>query len=737
MYEVAQKLNLSTKDALEMLQAAQFDVKNHMSIIPEGGVEFLEKKIKSKASDNMSVKQAITTSKEKKSITPQSTAKEKPEEGALVVPQGEQSDADKIFTPRRGVATRPSIRYSANSTFSPEDYIDDSDTSANPGSRPFRRRRSSSRRNRRVPQEQVVRDVKAITVSGGVVLSDLAIMMAKPAGLLILELLKKGFACALNDVVSVERIQGLGAVLDIDVTVIAPVAESDSAERSLQIRAQGKNLIRRWPVVVVMGHVDHGKTTLLDYLRKSSVAAKEKGGITQHLGAYEVESSHGKIVFIDTPGHAAFTSIRDRGVSVTDLVILIVAVDDGVKPQTVEALRQAQKAKLPIIVAINKIDKAHSSDDFDRIKRQLAENDLLAEDWGGQTVMVGISAKSGSGVDELLEMIVLQTQLMDLFADVTVPAQLFVLESCIDRGFGPVATVIPLCGTLKVGDYFSSDTITGKVRLLMKPNGDKVAEVGPSIPVQIIGCNALPESGDVLRVVTSEEFAKLKNSQSRKASFAAPNDMQTLTNDDGEILKLVVKTDTQGSADAIMKLIAQLSGKEEEVRKRLQVISCTVGDITEGDVMKAADTGATVVAFTSRVDRNAAEIAQNKKVPVKTFDIIYRFAEFIEAEILRTKKIVKVLKRTGRLEVRKTFVLKDHGIIAGCYVSEGTIHRNGRVVGMRGKQKIADDEISSLQRDKKSVKEIAAGYECAFMCKDFQGWQVGDTVECFIEEAQQ
>lgn len=562
-------------------------------------------------------------------------------------------------------------------------------------------------------------------------------MMAKPAGILILELLKKGFACGLNDLVSPERIQELGLALNIAVNVELPVEQGNSAQRSSDIRAQGTNMVRRWPVVVVMGHVDHGKTTLLDYLRKTSVAAKEKGGITQHLGAYEVESSHGKIVFIDTPGHAAFTSIRDRGVSVTDLVVLIVAIDDGVKPQTIEALSQAQKAKLPIVVAINKIDKSHTDDDFDRIKRQLAEYGLLAEDWGGDTVMVGISAKSGSGVDELLEMIVLQTQLMDLFADITVPAQLFVLESRVDRGFGPVATVIPLSGTLRIGDHFASGDVTGKVRLLLKPNGEKVAEVGPSIPVQVVGCNALPEPGDVLKVVSADEFSRIKNAQLRKSNITVQADTSQHDDSSGEFVKIIVKTDAQGSADAIMKLTAQMSAQDEEMRKRLRIISCAVGDVTESDVIRASDTGAYIIAFTARVDRNAAEVAQTKNVQIKYFDIIYRLTEHLEEEIKRTKKAIKILKRTGKLEVRKTFVLKDQGIIAGCYVVEGSIFRTGRVVCMRGKQKMGEDEITSLQRDKKALKEITAGYECAFMCKTFNDWQVGDIVECFIEEIQQ
>ncbi len=706
-----------------------------MSGIPNGGADFLEKKLKGKGAwampektrDSLSNKQTSTSG------TSQGSAGRSEQGGSQDVSVDQQS-----FAPRRGVPAKTSIRYSANSTFSPEDFIDDSPDTSVPGGRPFRRRRSGPRRNRRVNQEQaVVRDVAEITISSGVALAELATMMGKPAGTLILELLKKGVACGLNDVVAPERIREIGESLGIDVVLEAPTEQGNSAERSLNIRAQGANMVRRWPVVVVMGHVDHGKTTLLDYLRKTSVAAKEKGGITQHLGAYEVESSHGKIVFIDTPGHAAFTSIRDRGVSVTDLVVLIVAIDDGVKPQTIEALQQAQKAKLPIIVAVNKIDKAHTDDDFDRIKRQLAEHDLLAEDWGGSTVMVGISAKSGSGVDELLEMIVLQTQLMDLFADATIPAQLFVLESRVDRGFGPLATVIPLCGTLKVGDYFASENVTGKVRLLLKPNGDRVAEVGPSIPVQVVGCNALPEPGDVLKAVTSDEYARIKSAQMRRGTVAASVDTTTQDDSTGEVVKIMVKTDTQGSADAILKLTSQMCTADEEARKRLRIISCTVGDVTESDVVRAADTGACLIAFTARVDRNAAEIAQNKKVSIQYFDIIYRLTEFLEAEILRTKKAVKVLKRTGKLEVRKTFVLKDQGIIAGCYVVEGSIFRTGRVVCMRNKQKMGEDEITSLQRDKKAAKEIAAGYECAFMCKSFNDWQVGDIVECFVEEIQQ
>lgn len=653
-------------------------------------------------------------------------------------PVSGEGDSENVFVPRRGSTHRTSVKYSENNAFSVEDYIaneeSDSSHSSTPG-RSFRRRRSGPRKQRNNQKEEVTKEVTSITVSGPVQLSELAVMMGKQPGLLILEMLKKGVALALNDLVAVDKIKELGVAFNIAVEAIVPVVtDGEAALRSSLIRSEGKNLVRRWPVVVVMGHVDHGKTTLLDFLRKTSVAAKERGGITQHLGAYEVESSHGKVVFIDTPGHAAFTSIRDRGVSVTDLVVLVVAVDDGVKPQTVEALQQAQKAQLPIIVAINKVDKPHTSDDFDRIKRQLAEHGVVAEDWGGSTVMVGISAKSGQGVDELVEMIVLQSQLMDIFADATVPAQLFVLESRVDRGFGPVATVIPLCGTIKIGDTFVSDSTYGKVRLLIKSSGEKVAEVGPSIPVQVIGCNSLPGSGEILKVVSAEEYAKAKNSVGKKSSVAGAQENVAANEDLGESIKVIIKTDAQGSSDGVLQLIAQLGERNQQLKDRLRVLSCSVGDVTEGDVLRASDAGAMIVAFTVRVDRNASELAQLKKVSVKYFDIIYHLTEFLEAEIVRTKKAVKVLKRTGKLEVRKTFVLKDKGIIAGCYVSEGSIFRNSRVVGYRGKQKIGEDEIVSLQRDKKVTKEVATGYECAFMCKDFHDWQVGDTVECFIEE---
>jgi len=699
-----------------------------VSFIPEGGIKFLEKKIKK----NEFVKK--TSDVQSSNVHPAQTKKDT----SAKVESADTSPIEGVVL-RRDAVHRTSTKYSVNNAFSVEDYIaEEAESQASSGaSRPFRRRRFGPRRTKHSrDSEAAVKDVAAITISGGVGLSDLAVMMGKPAGLLILELLKKGLPFSLNDIVPVDRIKELGAALNISVTSIDPVVtDGESALRSLMIRGEGGNLVRRWPVVVVMGHVDHGKTTLLDFLRKSSVAAKEKGGITQHLGAYEVECSHGKIVFIDTPGHAAFTALRDRGVSVTDLVVLIVAVDDGVKPQTIEALAQAQKANLPVIVAVNKVDKAHTADDFDRIKRQLADNGLLSEDWGGSTVMVGISAKTGQGVDELLEMIVLQTQLMDVFADATVPAQLFVLESRVDRGFGPVATVIPLCGTLKVGDMFVSDSAYGKVRLLIKPSGEKVTEAGPSVPVQLVGCNSLPSSGDVLKVVGIDEYAKAKNNMVKKTLLmTGSQDQSAVDLEFGKSMNIIVKTDTQGSSDAVLQLISQLSEKNQELKKRLRVLSSSVGDVTEGDVVRAFDSNAMIVAFTVRIDRNAADLAQNKKVEIKQFDIIYRLTEYLESEILRTKKAVKVIKRIGKLEIRKIFVLKDRGIIAGCYVTEGTINRQGRVVGYRGKQKIGEDEIVSLQRDKKAVREVATGYECAFMCKTFHGWQVGDTVEAFIEE---
>ncbi|MCK4499152.1 translation initiation factor IF-2 [Candidatus Babeliales bacterium] len=576
-------------------------------------------------------------------------------------------------------------------------------------------------------------DVSEVEVPVGLPLHEIAPLLGKDLCEIVLMLLQKGKTFTRNQLVPREIIVMLAHELGIDVIKTAARQEKTSDKPSLS----KENLVERWPVVVVMGHVDHGKTTLLDYVRKSSVAVREKGGITQHVAAYEVDTSHGRIVFLDTPGHEAFVSVRGRGVRVTDMAILIVAADDGVMPQTVEAIKSAQEAEVPIIVAINKVDKEGVEGNIESIKRQLAQHDVLVEDWGGETVCTLVSAKTGHGVDELLEMIVLQTQMMDLKADPNIPASAFVLESKVERGYGSTSTVIVSEGTLKRGDSFiCGNGATGRVRLLLDSADRRIDEAGPSIPVKVVGFDVPAAPGGWLKVVSSSAYAKARSTKpgSQRRAEEPTSFGETIVEE--EVTPLIIKADTHGSCDAVEYALKGLCQKNKDVGARLKILSNTVGDIMEGDVLRAENAGATIVGFNIRVERNALSSAQLSDVKILIHHIIYHLIEDVEKFVMSRVTVVKKYKQCGKAEVRKVFDMKGRGIIAGCYVTDGVVRRGNKVVCMRGEEKIGEGTISSLQKERKVVKDTIAGYECGFICEDFKEWQVGDIALCLEEETE-
>lgn len=537
----------------------------------------------------------------------------------------------------------------------------------------------------------------------------------------IVYLLKKGVAAPKNYVMSEKIVEDLATHFNI------PFAEKPSAQPSqaeVSITASKKGTEKRAPIVVIVGHVDHGKTTLLDYIRKTRVAEKEKGGITQHLGAYEVMVDSDPIVFLDTPGHEAFSLIRVRGLKVADIAILVVAADDGVMPQTVESIKRIKAADIPVIVALNKIDKATPSQ-IEATKRGLAQYDLLPEDWGGTIPVVPLSAKNGTGVSDLLEVIHLQSQVMDLFTDKKAQCKGFVLESRMEKGRGDVATVICHQGILKTGDYFICGATQGKVTSLTNAQGSLVKEVLPAMPVLIAGFDELPEVGALLEVVTAEQYREHKNRPVERAvslaTMHAPSDA----------LAIMVRSDNASSKEAIVGEIAKLSKKSF---KPLNVISAGIGMITENDVELAHSTQATIYGFNVKVDKQAGLDAQKLGVIIKSHDIIYKLLEDLEFLAEQGKPVKKVSKKIGEAVVLKVFDIKGLGVIAGAQVKTGRFVKEGsKVVVYRGKYKVGEGSIKSLQRDKKTVKEIQAGFECAFMVDGFSDWIVDDRVECFIE----
>ncbi len=568
---------------------------------------------------------------------------------------------------------------------------------------------------------------KEVVIEGEMALFRAAEIMGKSSGELIMSLMKKGMVCNRNHILSVDVIFSLGQEFGFNVVL----RKQEGASFELKESTEGGK--SRWPIVVVMGHVDHGKTTLLDFIRKTRVALKERGGITQHLGAYEVDSSHGKIIFLDTPGHAAFSHMRKRGATVTDIVILVVAADDGVMPQTVEAIKCARAAGVPILVAINKIDKVDGPTPIERVKRQLAQHDLVPEDWGGEVVCVPISAKEGKGVDELLEMVVLQTQMMELKAYSSCPAKAFVLESNMEKGHGAVATIICQRGTIKQGDYFICGGASGRVRLLVNAFGESVDQAGPSIPVKVVGFNILPLSGETLEVVSCEEYQKNRflRPEKRKGLW----DGAGLEVEEANIIRLVVKCDTFGTSEAVLGSIKLLSKKYKEKEGGIfKVIHIGVGDVSEGDVALAIDTKSLIVGMNVKVEKNATVLAREAKVIIVKHQIIYRLIEELEVLLKKKQKVKVSFKKIGKAVVLKIFDIKGKGIITGACVKEGFFSKDGKVTCIRNGEVAGEGKISSLQKERKSIAEVQTGTEFAFFCREFQDWQVDDIIECSLEE---
>jgi translation initiation factor IF-2 len=497
-------------------------------------------------------------------------------------------------------------------------------------------------------------------------------------------------------------------------------------------------LTPRPPVVTVMGHVDHGKTTLLDAIRETNVVAGEAGGITQHIGAYAVDVDGRKVSFVDTPGHEAFTAMRARGAKVTDIVILVVAADDGVMPQTVEAVNHARAAQVPIIVAVNKIDKPEAN--TERIKRQLSEIGLLSEEWGGDTLFAEVSAKQKIGLRELLELVLLQADILELKADVHARANGFVIEAKLDKGRGPVATVIIKEGTLRIGDYLVSGTTSGKVRALIDDKGLRVTEAGPSMPVEIMGLSGVPEAGDLFYVVKDERAAKdvvayreMKQRESAAAKERKPtleNLFESLEKEEAKELALIIKADTQGSVEAVTESISKLSTEKCQVK----IVHTGVGAITETDVALASASDAIIVGFNVRPDVKSLETAEREGVSLELHTIIYNLIDRVRSAMEGLLEPIVKEKVTGHAEVKETFNISRIGTIAGCLVTDGKVSRDNSVRVLRDGVVIFEGKLASLKRFKDDVREVNTGYECGIGVERFNDIKVGDIIEFYTHE---
>jgi translation initiation factor IF-2 len=556
---------------------------------------------------------------------------------------------------------------------------------------------------------------------------------------IIKELFMKGIMVTVNQTIDKETIAKI--VVNHGFTIKeAESREDEMLELKVEEMSQDESLLEtRPPVVTIMGHVDHGKTSLLDVIRKTKITEGEAGGITQHIGAYQVHAGGRLITFLDTPGHEAFTAMRSRGAKATDIAILVVAADDGVMPQTIEAINHAKAASVPIIVAINKMDKPDANPD--RIKQQLAEHELVPEDWGGNTVTVPVSARAKTGLDDLLEMIVLTADLQEFKANPNKMAQGVIIESKLDKGKGPVATVLIQAGTLKVGDNFVVGTVFGKVRAMFNYLGQQVKEAKPSMPVQVIGYNAVPAAGELFKVVASDKEARdtaekaQLNERERAMSPVRTLNLESISEQivEGKLkeLNLVIKSDVQGSGEALTQSLSKLTVDDVKLR----IIHSAVGDVTETDVSLASASSAIVIAFNVRVDPKIREYAEKERVDIRTYNIIYRVIEDVQKALegLLEPEMEEVL--TGKATVRAIFTIGKSNVVAGCYVTEGRIVRNGSIKLMRGTELLHTGKIDALKRFKDDVKEVATGFECGLSIERYNDIQENDIVESYIMQA--
>ncbi len=662
VYEFSKKSGKSNTEILDLLKAGGFEAKSHMSALPQAAVDYLNN---------------ILTPKTPEVV--QKTPSVKSEEKPAVIDSNREKKVTKTIVPTsKPQAQAPRPRMSA-----PEAP--------------------------KLPEHIVVR---AMTVG------EAASSLGKPVQEVILTLLRMGVVATINQTIPEAVVEKLAHTYGIQTAQPAAVKK---VEKEI-VASQKAKLQERLPVVVVVGHVDHGKTTLLDFIRKTRVAAREHGGITQHIGAYEAHTPHGNLVFLDTPGHEAFSKIRQRGLRTADIAILVVAADDGIMPQTLEAIKFAKSMNVPIIVAVNKIDKVDKTR-IDVVKRELSQHDLLPEDWGGDVVVAPISAKTGLGIDQLLEMVVLQSQMLELRGDVTGPAKGYILEAKLEKGRGIVATFISQHGKVAIGDYFVCGATGGRVTSLVNSEGKRVTDAGPSIPVQISGFDQMPEVGEFFEVVPKATYLAGRAVVSEQKST-----VQRLLQEGA--INIIVKTDTDSTKEALIESLEKLSKKTD---KGFNIIDSGIGDITESDVELAFNTGSTIVGLHVKPEANAASLAQRRKVMMDLYTIIYKLLEALELKATAEKQVKLERRKIGEATVLKVFDIKNVGVIAGSFLKEGRFVRDGYVVALRRGKKIGEGKIIGLQRDKKAVKEVHAGFEFGFLCEGFNEWQVDDTVQCMYD----
>ncbi len=719
VYELAKQIGVSSKDLIQKMSEVGINVKNHMSTIDDTDKVLALYKKNTEGKNKPVEKKNLTQNNNKKIPDKKNVAqnivqkndKKSPDKKNLT-----QNNNKKVFDKKNTVPKKP------EQVKTPE--------------KKQKSKKINDKKKNIHKNETVEKKIDIVKIPNEIMLNDLANKLDKPVAQLIKILMLDGLMVNQNQVIDFDLASKIAEKFNIN---IQQAAEIDLFEDEIFSPDDEEDLLERPPVVVVMGHVDHGKTSLLDTIRHTNVMHTEAGGITQHIGAYTVSISGKPITFLDTPGHEAFTAMRMRGAQATDIAILVVAADDGIMPQTIEAINHAKAAGVEIIVAINKIDKPGAN--IDAVKQELIGYDLVAEDWGGKTVCVPVSAKNNIGIDDLLEMIVLVAEMKELKANPNKSASGIIIESKLDRGRGPIATVLVQGGTLKVGDPIVAGSSYGKIRAMIDDKGNRLKKAGPSTPVEILGLSSVPNAGDTFYVTENEKRARqlAESVANKNKSAVIKNNSAKISLEDlfGQIktgnvkeLGLIIKADVQGSVEAMKNSLERLSNDEVKIK----IVHGGVGAVTESDIMLASASNAIVIGFNVRPELTTKSVIDSEKVDVRLYRVIYDAIEDVKLAMQGMLEPVYEEKIIGHAQIRQLFKVSSLGTIGGAYVTDGKITRNSKIRVVRDGKTIYEGELETLKRFKDNVKEVAQGYECGIMLSNFNDIKENDVVEAYVME---
>ena len=750
---LAKDLNIKSKDIITILDGAGYTGRTHMAVLDEDELSIIFETVTQQNQVDITAffkeyddKKKAKKEEERKKLEEARAAaeaeKRKKKEAAGIkpaAPQKKRSRDEVRVVDTRGTSNVDLSRYDEN-VLKYDSVVSDSTTNVqkikkkNKFAEPQKGKKFPDKNQKQKPQQKPKPVQLKITVPDTISVTELASRMKTAAGEVIKKLMAMGMMVSVNESVDYDTAYlvadefGIKVEKEVVVTLEDRLFdETADAEEKLKPRA---------PVIVVMGHVDHGKTSLLDAIRHTNVTAGEAGGITQHIGAYRVAVGDRDVTFLDTPGHAAFTAMRARGANLTDIAVLVVAADDGIMPQTVEAINHAKAAGVSIIVAINKIDRPGA--DPERVKTELTKYDLVPEEWGGDTICVPVSAIRGDGIKELLDMIILSADMLELKANPDRAAKGVVIEARLDKGRGAIATLLVQNGTLHNGDIIIAGTSVGRVRVMTDDKGKKLNAAGPSVPVEIMGLSEVPEAGDMFNAVADERLARelaeqrrgKKKEEEQTGTKVSLDDLFAQIESGAKSLNIIIKSDVQGSAEAVKSSLEKLSNDEVKVN----VLHAVAGGITESDIMLASASNAIIIGFNIRPDKNISDIAAREKVEIRTYRIIYECIEEIEAAL--KGMLAPQYKETviGRAEVRNAIHVPSVGTIAGSYVQDGKVARNALVRVIRDSVVISEDKIASLKRFKDDAKEVLQGFECGIGLEKFNDIKVGDVLEAYVME---